>query len=101
MDVSSLRAIEVVSIDDCRAASRFVVNGTVSGVVAALDTSTRTTRFNELDVVTVAHATTPLGGTSIGAILTPYVVRVQSVERRRKDTPCDCKSELAIDALPD
>jgi len=50
----NLRAVEVISGDDVGTALRVFVNGTVIGIVAALDASPGTTGFDELNVVLVA-----------------------------------------------
>ena len=73
---------------------RVFVKGTVVGIVTALDTSTRTTGFDELDVVPVAQADTVLGvsqstRTPAGVVLTPSIIRVQPVKLLGTNTPSD------------
>ena len=93
-----LAAVEIVSWDDRGAALRVFVSRTVIRVVAALDASARTAGFDELDVVVIAQANATLGvsqptGAPTGVVLTPCVVRVQSVECLRTDTSGYCISE--------
>ena len=78
---------------------RVFVEGTVAGIIATLDASARAAGFDEFDVVVVAQANATLGvsqspRTSTGVILTPSIIRVQSVNRLGTDTPSDCKPEV-------
>ena len=93
----NIYAIEVVSLNDIGAARCVFVDGTVIGIVAALETSARTTRLNELDVVVIAHANATLGvshppSTSTGIVLTTRIAGVQPVDFLGIDTPSDCAS---------
>jgi len=94
-------AIEIVSGDDRGTAQRILVDGTVRGIVAALDASTRAAGFDELNVVVVAQANAALGvshpiHTSIGIVLAPCIVRVQLADLLWTYAACDCKSEVGI-----
>ena len=80
---------------------RIFVGGTVVGIVTALDASARAAGFDELNVVVIAQANAALGvpisaGASARVVLASCIVRVQSAELLWTDTPCDCKSEVAI-----
>jgi len=55
-----LTAVEIVAGNDVRAAGFILVGGAISGIVAAPDACTRSSRFNEFDVVFVTKAGTPL-----------------------------------------
>jgi len=78
------------------------VSGTVIGIIATLDTSARTTGFDELDVVLVSQTdailrVTPPTCASAGVVLTSCVARVQSAELLGTDAPSDCEpSEVRI-----
>ena len=90
-------AIEVVSLNDIGAARRIFVDGTVIGIVAALETSTRATRLDELDIVVISHTYATLGishspSTSTGIVLTARIAGVQPVDFLGIDTPSDCAS---------
>jgi len=80
---------------------RVFVKGTVIGIVAALDASTRATGFDQLHVVLVAQANAVLGvsqsaRTPARVVLTPCIIRVQPVKCFGTDTPCDCESDIGI-----
>jgi len=97
----NIYAIEVVSGDDVGTALGVFVNGTVNGVIAALDASARTTGFDQLDVVLVVQANAMLGValsavTSAGVVLAPCVGRVQSINFFGTDAPGDCESNAGI-----
>ena len=103
LDVSPLieAAVKIVSGNDRRTALGVFISGTVIGIVTTLDTSTRTTGLDELDVVVVAQTNTTLRvavstSTSAGVVLTSCVARVQPVDCLRTDTPSDCKSEVGM-----
>jgi len=94
-------AIEIVSGDDRGTAQRILVDGTVRGIVAALDASTRAAGFYELNVVVVAQANAALGVshpvyTPARIVLAPCIGRVQLADPLWTDAPCDCKSEVGI-----
>ena len=94
-------AVKIVSGDDRRTALGVFISGTVIGIVTALDAGTRTTGFDELDVVVVAQANTTLRvavstGTSAGVVLASCVARVQPIDCLGTDTPSDCKSEVGM-----
>ena len=94
-------AIEIVSGDDRGTAQGILVDGTVCGIVAALDASTRAAGFYELNVVVVTQANAALGVshpayTSAGVVLAPCIVRVQLADLLWTDAPCDCKSGVGI-----
>jgi len=59
-EIRQLGAIEVIAGNDVWAARLIFVGGTISGIVTALDAGPRTSRFNELDIVIIPKARTPL-----------------------------------------
>ena len=94
-------AVKIVSGNDRRTALGVFISGTVIGIVTTLDTSTRTTGLDELDVVVVAQTNTTLRvavstGTSAGVVLASCVARVQPVDCLGTDTPSDCKLEVGM-----
>ena len=93
--------VEIVSGDDRGTPFRIFICGTVVGVIAALDASTRTEWFDELNVVVVTQANAALGvslptDTSARIVLASCIVRVQSTKLLWANTPCDCKSKVGI-----
>jgi hypothetical protein len=71
---------------------RTLVGGTVASIVAAFDTSARTSWLNELNVVLVAqaHATlrVSLAADATGAVVLPSCVRgIETTQLLRSDAP--------------
>jgi hypothetical protein len=69
------------------------IRRTICRIVAALDTCSRSTGFNEFDIVLVSKALASLRiafatNTSRGVILPASVVRVQTREMRRINASC-------------
>jgi len=102
-----LAAVEVFSPDDFRATRSVFIGGTISRIIAALDTSTGTSRFDDLNVmiITLTDASLRISLTSDATarvILTASVLRVESIESGRPDAAsklCEAATVLAFTAL--
>jgi len=100
-------AVEVFSTDDSRAAGSVFIGGTINGIIAALDTSTGTSRFDDLNIMIVSLTDASLrisltSNATARVILTTGVLRVESIESSRPDTSsklCIAATVLAFTGL--